>query len=134
MKKVIFLSGPMKGVSRKESLAWRKKARDLLSKKFVVKHAYRGREVKETFDDPRSAVARDKYDVLHSDLLLVSDISPNASMIGTAMEVLLAYENNIPVILFGIGHEKDYFLNYHSHVGYTSLEEACEMINRMFLD
>lgn len=134
MKKTIFLSGPMRGISREEGLSWRIKASEMLSEKFNVKHAYRGREEKETFSDPRSAVIRDKYDILHSDLVIINDISENASMIGTAMEVLLAYENNIPVFIFGDGHIKDYFLNYHSHGRYSTLDEVCEMVNKMFSD
>lgn len=133
-RKTIFLCGPMRGIPRREGLAWREKARKLLPKHFLTKHAYRGREEKETFSDPKTAVIRDKYDIRHCDLLLVNDTFANASMIGTAMEVLIAYENNIPVILFGNAHNKDYFLNYHSQARFATLEEACAMINRMFAD
>jgi len=132
--KTVFLSGPMRGVPREEARGWREKAAKLLEKKFVTKHAYRGREEKETFQDYRLAVVRDKYDITHSDILLVNDSFPNASMVGTSMEVLLAFQNNIPVIIFGEGHPKDYFLNYHSHVRCKGLEEACKLINDMFYD
>lgn len=134
MKKTVFLCGPMSGILREVGLGWRKDATKLLSANFIVKHAYRGRETKETFSDPRMAVARDKYDVHRSDVLIVNDTFPEASMIGTAMEVFLAFENHIPVIVFGDAHDQDYFLNYHSHVRCSSLEEACELINRMFVD
>lgn len=134
MKKTVFLSGPMRGIPRVEGLAWRKEAIKLLSDKFNVKHAYRGREEKETFTDTRSAVIRDKYDILHSDILIVNDISSTASMIGTSMEVLLAFQNSIPVFIFGEGHKEDYFLNYHSNGRFSSLEEVCDMINKMFYD
>lgn len=132
MKKVVFLSGPMRGVSRTEGLSWRLKAQQFLQNKFIVKHAYRGREEKETFNDPKTAVARDIYDVLHCDILLVNDTLPNASMIGTSMEVHLAYEHNIPVITYGNAHVNDYFLNYHTHARFATLEEACNMISLMF--
>lgn len=134
MKKIVFLSGPMRGIPREEGLGWRKKATELLSEKFDVKHAYRGREEKETFIDPKSAVARDKYDILHSDILIINDNFPAASMIGTAMEVLLAFENHIPIFIFGDAHKEDYFLNYHSHARFASLEEVCDMVNKMFAD
>ena len=134
MKKTVFLSGPMRGIPREEGLSWRKKAMELLSGKFNVKHAYRGREKKETITDLRSAVARDKYDILHSDVLIVNDTFLTASMIGTAMEVFFAYENNIPIFIFGDSHKEDYFLNYHSHARYSSLEEVCDMVNKMFAD
>lgn len=132
IKNTVFLSGPMRGIPRKEGLIWRKNAEKLLSKNFNVLHAYRGREDRETFPDPRLAVSRDKSDVKRSDIVLVNDSFDNASMIGTAMEVFFAYQMNKTVILFGHAHEKDYFLNYHSHVRCDSLREACELINRMF--
>lgn len=65
--------------------------------------------------DPRIAVQRNKNDILAADIVLMNDTFENASMIGTAMEVLFA-------------HEKDYFLNYHSHVRFNTLEEACSSI------
>ncbi len=134
IKKIVFLSGPMSRVPEDKALNWRKRAVELLSDKFTVKHAYRGREKKETFPDYRLAVIRDKYDVLHSDVLLVNDVDIGGSMIGTAMEILIAFQNNIPVIVFGDGHPNNYFLNYHSHVRCKTLEEACDLINNMFSD
>jgi hypothetical protein len=132
MKKTVFLCGPMRGIQREIGLKWVERATKLLSSYFIVRHAYRGREIQETFADPKSAVARDKYDVLQSDVLIVNDTFPGASMIGTAMEVCLAFENHKPIIVFGKAHDKDYFLNYHSHARCDSLEDACELANRMF--
>ena len=133
MKKTIFLSGPMKGVSRKESLEWREKATKLLSDNFNVLHALRGREEKETFSDPRVAVARDLSDIKNADILLVNDTLENCSMIGTSMEVFFTFQQLKPVIVFGEAHNKDYWLNYHTHLRTKSLEDACEVLNRMFI-
>lgn len=132
MKKKIFLSGPIRGISRGESLTWRNNATKLLSDKFEVVHALRGREEKETFTDYRSAVIRDLDDVKKADLVLVNDTLDSCSMIGTSMEVFYAFELKKPVIIFGTAHEKDYFLNYHSHLRTKTLEEACEVILKMF--
>ena len=92
MKKTIFLSGPMRGIRREDSLAWRNEATKLLSANFNVLHALRGREKKETFTDSRAAVARDLSDIKHSDILLVNDTVENCSMIGTSMEVMFAFQ------------------------------------------
>jgi nucleoside 2-deoxyribosyltransferase len=132
MKKKIFLSGPIRGLTREESLTWRNNATNLLSEKFEVIHALRGREEKETFTDPRAAVIRDLDDVKKSDLILVNDTLDNCSMIGTSMEVFYAFEQKKPVIIFGDAHSKDYFLNYHSHLRVKTLEEACEIVLKMF--
>jgi nucleoside 2-deoxyribosyltransferase len=131
-KKTVFLSGPIRGLSRKDSLEWRNLAVKSLSKKFNVLHALRGREEKEVFTDPRAAVIRDLNDIHYCDILLVNDCFSDASMIGTAMEVFYAHQNNKPVIIFGNGHDKDYWLNYHSHLRVKDLKEACQIINDMF--
>jgi phosphoribosylpyrophosphate synthetase len=131
--KRVFLSGPMRGVDRVESLAWRTRATELLEGSFSVIHAFRGREEKETFNDPRAAVARDLSDIKDSDILLVNDTVETASMIGTAMEVFHAYRSDMPVIVFGYAHEKDYWLNYHSHLRVNTLEEACDILKKMFM-
>lgn len=131
-KKKIFLSGPMRGVPREESLGWRIKAIEHLSDKFEVLHALRMREEKETFNDPKAAVIRDLNDIKNTDVLLVCDTFPDASMIGTSMEVFYAYEQKIPIIIFGNAHENDYWLNYHSHLRVANLESACDVINKMF--
>lgn len=131
-KRIIFLSGPMRGVPRSEGIAWREKAGKLLGNGFLILQAYRGREEKETFPDSRLAVIRDKQDINRADIVIVNDSVPNTSMIGTAMEVFYAHSLNKVVILFGDVHPKDYWLNYHSHARVATLEEACELVKRMF--
>lgn len=131
-RKTIFLIGPMRGVDRKEALSWRLKATKILSDTFDVTHALRGRESKENFSDFRAAIIRDKNDILKSDLILMSDNFKNASMIGTSMEVMYAFLNNKPIIVFGNAHDKDYWLNYHLHTRVNTLEEACKLIKEMF--
>jgi len=130
--KTVFLSGAMRGIPREEGLAWRKLAASYLEKKFKTIHAYRGRELKETFTDPRGAVIRDLADIKNADIMLVNDTVAGASMIGTAMEVFYAFSLTKPIIIFGNAHEKDYFLNYHSHIRVSTLEDACEILNNLF--
>lgn len=132
MKKTVFLCGPMRGIDRKEALAWRVKATKLLSGKFRVLHAMRGRELKETFKDYRAAIIRDKNDIINSDIILVNDTFLNSSMIGSAMEILYAFELEKPIIAFGNAHDKDYWLNYHVHTRVNNLKEACDLIKEMF--
>jgi nucleoside 2-deoxyribosyltransferase len=130
--KTVFLSGPMKGIPREKALAWRKNASKLLSKRFRVLHALRGRESRETFTDPRAAVIRDLSDIKSADVLLVNDTFKDCSMIGTSMEIFFAYEEKKPVIVFGNAHAGDYWLEYHSHLRVKNLKEACEVLNKMF--
>lgn len=131
-KKRIFLCGPMRGVPREISLGWRESATKCLSEKFEVLHAMRGREEKETFADPRAAVIRDLSDIKNADILLVNDTIENCSMIGTSMEIFFAFQQNMPIIIFGNAHDKDYWLNYHIHLRAKDLDEACDVLNKMF--
>jgi nucleoside 2-deoxyribosyltransferase len=132
--KVVFLSGPMRGVLRSEGLGWRNKIKDILGPNFKILHAYRGREEKETFTDSRLAIIRDKNDISKSDIVIVNDTYSKVSMIGTAMEVFFAYSLNKVVIIFGEAHLNDYWLNFHSHVRVKSLEEACDIVTKFFVD
>mgnify|MGYP003404727515 CR=1 FL=1 len=132
VKKTIFLSGPMRGIPRTESLKWRTEASTRLLNKFNVLHALRGREEKETFLDPRTAVIRDLSDIRSSDILLVNDTVGDCSMIGTSMEVFFAHQLGKPVVVFGHAHDKDYWLNYHIHLRTSTLEEACDILSTMF--
>ena len=130
----IFLSGPIRGLSRDESLLWRRKAQELLSPKATTVHALRGRETKETFPDPRIAIHRDKADIRKADILLVNDTVKNASMIGTSMEVIYAHQLEKLVVIYGEAHSNDYWLNYHSHVRFNTLEQACAFILEHYCD
>lgn len=132
-KKVIFLSGPMRGIPRFDGIAWREQAKMLLGDDFLVLHAYRGREEKETFPDPRGAIVRDKQDIRRCDVMIVNDTF-DASMIGTSMEVFFAHSIDKPVIVFGRVHENDYWLNAHSHMRVETLEEACVLVRKLFRD
>lgn len=132
MKK-IFLSGPIRGLSREESLGWRVEAIKQLEANFFICHALRGREEKETMPDPRLAIIRDKNDIDDSDIILLNDSFADASMIGTSMEVLYAFMKNKVIIVFGHAHNKDYWLNYHIHARVDTLGEACKVINDFYI-
>jgi nucleoside 2-deoxyribosyltransferase len=132
MKKV-FLSGPMRGLSRQESLGWRVLAVSQLRDDFLVVHALRGREEKETMPDQRLAIIRDKTDIDSSDIVLVNDTFSQVSMIGTAMEVIYAFMNGKIIIVFGCAHEQDYWLNYHIHARVNTLEEACQILKDFYI-
>lgn len=123
----------MRGISRADGIAWREKAKLLLGEDFVVLHAYRGREEKETFPDPRGAIIRDKQDIKRCDVMIVNDIL-DASMIGTSMEVFFAHSIDKPVIIFGCAHENDYWLDAHSHIRVETLEDACDLVRKLFRD
>lgn len=122
----------MRGVPREQSLGYREEATRLLEENFRVLHAMRGRELKETMPDPKGAVIRDKMDIDQADIVLVNDSYTNVSNIGTAMEIMYSWERGKAVIIFGEEHLHDYWMNFHSHLRFKNLEEACHFINKMF--
>jgi nucleoside 2-deoxyribosyltransferase len=124
----VFLAGPMRGIPREESLRYRQKATKVLSPYFNVSHAMRGRENKETIHDPRVVVARDKKDIRESDIILVDCSREKVSSIGTSMEIIYAWTLEKIIILWGTENPNDYWLNYHSHARFDTLEEACGFI------
>jgi nucleoside 2-deoxyribosyltransferase len=93
----------------------------------------RGREEKETMPDPRLAIVRDKTDIEASDIILVNDTFPQASMIGTAMEVIYAFARGKIIIIFGCAHEHDYWLDYHCHARVETLEKACQLLKDFYI-
>ena len=131
-KRTVFLCGPMRGIPRQDGIEWRERAVSLLKQDFQVLHAYRGREEKETFPDPRGAVIRDKQDIERCSVLIVNDTFQNASMIGTAMEVFIACSKGKAVILFGDAHEADYWLDAHAHIRVATLEDACKIAVELY--
>jgi len=131
MKK-IFLIGAMRGMDRKDSLLWREEAKKKLSEHFIVYHAMRGREEKETFSDPKSAVMRDKQDILSADIILVNDTIKGMSMIGTSMEILIAYINHKTIIAFGDAHKGDYWMDYHITCRVSTVDEAYALLTSMY--
>jgi hypothetical protein len=102
---------PDERYERAVAIAWRNETKDYLGEGFEVVHAYRGREEKETFPDPKGAIVRDKND---SDIMLMNDSFSQASMIGISMEVFFANELGKPIIAFGQAHKGDYWLEHHA--------------------
>lgn len=131
--KTIFLSGPIRDLERDVALSWRKEAEEKLSKNFKVLNPLRNREQKGTFPYPKGIVMRDKQDILSSDIILINDTFDNISMVGTAMEIIYAFEKDKYVILFGESHKNHPWIEYHSHIRFINLEEAINFINKMLV-
>lgn len=95
----VFLSGGMTGLSREEMTEWREKIK-------LYAQFYDVKVVSPTdyfmcgydyLDEPRESFALDTYWVRHSDIIIANMNKP--SSIGTAQELMLAYELNKPIIV-----------------------------------
>ena len=107
----IYLAGGMTGLTQEEQAKWRQRFQD------AIKHGEYDCKKKAIFFDPtqryslfeqeykseREVFEYDIYNLKKSDLLVVNFNAPKS--IGTAMELAIAKENNIPVI--GLNKEKE---------------------------
>ena len=100
----IYLSGGMSGLNLEEQTKWRRQVQDAIK--------YEGHDLLKTplFFDPtqyysifshdhkteKEAMNFDLYNLRKSDIVIVNFNAPNS--IGTAMELMLAKECNIPII------------------------------------
>lgn len=103
----IYLSGSMSSVSFEEQSKWRKQVQDAINfnydcgKKpyfFNPVNYYNFEEVRHKSE--REVMEFDLNALRHSDLVVVNFNDPKS--IGTAMELMLAKERNIPIVGFGV--------------------------------
>ena len=121
----VYLCGPINGRSDEECKDWREIAKNMLINTInPMDRDYRGREI-----DPGIAseiVENDKNDILKSSSILVYYDKPS---VGTSMEILFAFERNIPVYLVNKSDKPlSPWLIYHSTKIFVLLEDACDYI------
>lgn len=115
----VYLAGPINGCSDSEAIDWREETKRALPHvTFVDPMArdYRGREDEAV----NEIVENDKADILSCDVVLA--FCPRPSY-GTAMEILFAYENYVPVIAVVPDGPVSPWVRYHAAV-LRSLGEA----------
>ena len=137
----IYLSGAMSNVSFEEMTRWRKNFRDAIlygdydfKKKIVFfdpteKFSF---EIKEHKSE-KEPFEYDLYQLRNSDLVVVN--FNDHSSIGTAMELMLAYELRIPVIgLNKDGVELHPWLEQCCMRICTNMRELCDYVVKFFLN
>lgn len=114
---IVYLAGPIQNISPEDATKWRKQAKEYLEKmgigcldptlgKDLTKREYNLSEIK------RDIIKTDKRNILKSDMVL-ADISRDCIMNGTAMEIMFAYMNHIPVVAWGTKNAKDPWIIGH---------------------
>lgn len=117
---IVFLSGPITGLSYAESTEWRKYVQDNLPDNVIAFSPLRNKpHLKEesslldhydhVLSTSKSITKMDYFDVKRSDLILVNLLNTKRVSIGTVMEIAWAYEMGKPII---VAMEKD---NIHQH-------------------
>ncbi len=118
----VYLSGGIQGFTDEEKFAWRIKAKSLLNAVTIdpTRISYKDRSAGEI-------VELDKKDIRSSSFVLVYFIRPS---VGTSMEILYAYEQEIPVYVVNeFKKELSPWMLYHASYIFNTLEEAIDKIN-----
>lgn len=126
----VYLCGGILGLSDEAAGGWRRRAIELLAAAGLgaldpLVRDYRGRED----DCVQEIVDLDKRDILGAAAVIVNAVRPSW---GTAMEVLFAWERDIPVVAWvPAGTVVSPWLRYHSVAVVPTLEDAvAEVVRR----
>jgi nucleoside 2-deoxyribosyltransferase len=110
MKPIVYLAGPVTGLSFNQAYEWRKTASDLLAPRIECANPVRGQlhlkdeaAIKHTyignpFTSQRGIMVQDHYDVCRSTVLLVNLLGAREKSQGTGMELAWAWDKHIPVV------------------------------------
>lgn len=130
----LYLAGPIGDQTIEEANAWRKKAEDYFGTDYYwidVRNPLRGK----TEDNRKKCtdaeiILRDKNDI--QDLVLVYWPERCVSN-GTAMEIIYAWEHEVPVIFVGDWAKEDVWVRYHVAKIVSNLDDALKYIVDMWL-
>lgn len=121
----VYLAGPIYGCGDADCKDWRAAARAALDARGItyrdpMDRDYRGREHEPGIAE--EIVLGDKRDIIDCDALLVYFDHPS---VGTSMEVLFAYDNARPVVVWNTtGRALSPWLTYHASAVVSSLAAA----------
>jgi len=123
----IYLAGKITG-QRAFAEKWRENIiKKYSSNKLKFVNPMRRNQKGKAMKDFSKIVNGDKLDIFKSDCVLVY-INDGASF-GTSMEIMFAYQRDIPVIVVSKEKNLGAWLNYHSKI-FTNFEEAFDYIKR----
>tara|TARA_R110000764_G_scaffold36736_2_gene82009 strand:+ start:35464 stop:35868 length:405 start_codon:yes stop_codon:yes gene_type:complete len=130
--KTIYLCGPINGCTDDEAHTWRERVKEyaatIATPRFETRDPmdrdYRGKEGESI----REIVDLDKRDVRESHVVLVNYSKPS---VGTAMEILYAWQMGTPVIIWARGGVTlSPWLVYHSTAIVHTFVDAMEAVER----
>jgi nucleoside 2-deoxyribosyltransferase len=116
-----YLAGPINGKTDAECKNWRDAIKRLMPDCVdPMTRDFRGREA----ENVEAIVEGDKADIDACNVVLVHYSEPS---VGTAMEVLYAWETGIRVVVWDVsGKPLSPWLRYHAHSVVETLEQAVE--------
>lgn len=111
---IVYLAGPMKGLTYEQAIGWRHEAEDALreygirvyspmrAKEFLNRGTIRisnSRELDEPLETPIGMVTRDRHDVYNSNMVLFNTYGATAASIGTPIEIGWADAYRKPMVM-----------------------------------
>ncbi len=126
---LVYLAGPITGLSYNGTTEWRQQAIDHLKdfsirglspmrhKEYLIGESAISDSYASCLSSQRGIYARDRFDCHRADLVLVNLLGATRVSIGTVMEIAWAAQNNTPIVL--VMEDSD---NIHEH---SMLREAC---------
>jgi hypothetical protein len=134
--KTTYLASPIGSRSIEEANQWRNYVQEYFYNKRItidIRSPLRGKieEERKNYTDAE-IVIRDKNDIRQSDFIIVYWSEREISN-GTCMEILEAWNHNVPVIFIGEWAKEDKWLRYHVTRFFDNLDEALNYIEKMWL-
>jgi hypothetical protein len=121
-QKLLFLAGPLTGISYEEAISWRTYVKQKLPNNITAFSALRGKNylsdkailrnyyADKPLSTPKGTITRDRNDITHCDALFVNLLGANQISIGSMFEIAWADLKRIPIIVV---MEQE---NVHEHV------------------
>lgn len=115
----VYLSGCMAGLTYEQGTQWRDYVKDKLNSVANCLSPYRGKdyfkgqtiqniEYTQVMSTPKAIIARDRWDTMNADVVLVNLTDYQKFSIGTTMEIAWADAARVPVVAV-IPAESEYF-------------------------
>lgn len=146
MSYLVYLAGPITGLSYDGAVDWREHAIKTLADSGIMglspmrgKQYLAGKEyvadsyAEFTMSTPKAIVTRDRFDSTRCDVLLVNLLGSKKVSIGTVMEIAWADAARIPIVVVmekGNIHEHSMLVQVSGYVVET-LEEAIQVVIRI---
>lgn len=153
MSKLVYLAGPITGLSYGGATDWREHARGVLAPEITGLSPMRGKEYLASIEKisgtgeeyahmgclslPRGVMTRDRFDCTRCDVLLVNLLGAKAVSIGTVMEIAWADSVRTPIVcaIEPTGNPHEHMMIQEA-LGYRvpSLNEALHIVRAILLD
>lgn len=148
---MVYLAGPISGLTYNDSTDWREKVARVLAPDFTVFSPMRGKESLAAegvildgsttkYEDPMLTDAaifkRDFNDVWRADLLLINLLGATVPSQGTCFEMAWAYLLHKPVVLVMEDHGNPHehlFVRQTALVRVQHLSQACDAVHSILL-